>query len=572
MKTRCFFQNFKYHSRLGFTLLELLIVLGSITVISSGTWVAYQISNRRSETKSAIQGARTLSNTLMQTYGRTGSFANLDTQSVINGQLAPANLPVVNHSLTNPWGGSVTVAPSSTGSNAFSLTFKGVPSDGCVNMASQLSPNFEHVNVNNTSVGGIGQSVNIGLATQLCFGNKNTIMLTSNTVATPTTGGVLLPVDHGAPPPLPIPPPSTLGAASVAPVKAVTAQMADSTTQLKTFKIPTVSAVSVTGVPASVSRTITTSIMTPTTALPPQTCFPSVTQSTATSIDYGYQTLACQVGYAGSISQQQTRTKSIVTTTTKTCATLWSTPSVSRVSASPTYGAWGAWTTIANSCAAMCSTQLPSYAVQHNYQWVTINIGCPAGYSGTNSYQALQVQSNSPYCPNPSATSSPVYAGWSGWSNTGTTQNAIKNCHPNVTPPPTPSIASAMWGVNIDVSPSSTATSYQIGISCQLNATGPVISTIQNVPVAGLPSTSSNPNPNRFDIDTFTPAYRIGGIGETTSVPGVNEISAMTAALPQSQCKGFLFPLSTTAWVRACNSSGCSGWTSKPQFCNWNLC
>ena len=114
-------------SFLGFTLIELMITLGVISALSAGTYAGYRIYQTREQTNTAVQSSRTLATTLMQTYGHTGSFANLNTQSVITGGLSPSNLPVSNQALKSPWGGSVTVTPA-VSNEAYAITWNQVPS------------------------------------------------------------------------------------------------------------------------------------------------------------------------------------------------------------------------------------------------------------------------------------------------------------------------------------------------------------------------------------------------------------------------------------------------------------
>lgn len=561
------YEKTKLESTLGFTLLEIMLTLGAIAVLTAGGIATYQNLSARSHTQEATQQVRTLSNMLMQTWGQSGSFASLSGASIVQNKAVPEGISISKGQMENPFGGSILLSPT-VDNTAFVMTLDNVPNDACASMPGQLGREFSSVSVNGTQVYAPGMKIDVGTIAKMCGLGKNTLTLQGNPVSPPNFGEVALLPDHGNPAKSPIVP-TTKGSSAVASVSPITALTAQSSGLPSKLQSPTVSLVKTASVSVESISSPPTSPTTafPGTVLPPRTCFPSNVATPVSSTIYDTQTLGCPEGDTGSIDQQKTATQTVTTTTLTTCQSPWSAPFVTTTK-NTTQTAWSAWATTSNTCSPMCSTRLGSYAVQYSYNWATINVGCPAGYSGTNSYQELQVRTNSAYCRSPTSPVNPVYGGWTSWSNTGNTQNAVNTCQPNITPPPTPSIASAMWGVNIDVSPSPTATSYQIGLSCQLTATGPVASTIQNVPVAGLPSTATNPN----HFDTFSPAYRIGGIGETTSVPGVNELTAMTGALPQSQCKGFFFPLSTTAWVRACNSSGCSGWTSMLQMCSWGLC
>lgn len=543
----------------GFTLLEILIALGAISVLSAGTFAGYQVIHSRSQVTETVQSVRDLSNNLMQTYGNAGSFNGVSSASIAEHGMAPG-MTVEGDQLKTPWGGTVDV--ENLNNQAFSVTLNGVPSYACANVASQLSRNFVQVSVNGTVVkdSTAGTGMDVGLASKICgIGDKNALALISQTVAQPDFGEVPLPSDHGAVPKLPVTVPATLGAQSVAPVAAVQLVMPTTQAMPSALKAPSVSSAVGGG---SVSVAVGSAPTTPMPAFPgAASCIPSQTNSPATSTEYNTQTIGCQAGYTGQIQQQQSRTKTVTTTTTVSCPTVSSTP-VTSTTQSTSYGPYTAWADTSNTCSPMCSTRLGSgsWGQQASYGWITVNVGCPAGYSGSHTYQAQTVQTRTASCANPTAAVDPVYGGWTAPVQTGVTQNDSNSCVQNTPPPPTPSIAFAMWGGMIDVSPSATATSFQIGITCLPGASSPIPASIQSVANSGL-VTSNN------GFDTFKPALVIGaGSG------GQAQVTAMTAALPSSSCTFGIGFWNTTAWVRACNSGGCSGWAQATQFCSWSRC
>lgn len=552
------------HKEKGFTLLEIMLVLAGIAAVSAGGFYVAQRNNAQAKTQDAVQTARTLSTVLGQSWGQSGSFAGIDSQAVA--QQAP-QVSVKNNKLVNAWGGPIDFAPSPDGT-AYSMVFGGVPSSGCVGLSTQLARAFASVSVNNTALA----SADPVSAAKLCgASDRNTVTLTSFPVAPPDNGEVPLPADHGAAPKLPKVAPPTLGAQLVQPVSPVSSLSPVALALPQKLNGPVVSAATAGAVSSAPVAGGAPSIgnIPPGVALPPQSCFPSVTSTPVVSTVYNTQTVACQAGYAGSITQQQSAQQTVTTTKTTTCATKWSAPQTVTTTKTDT-GAYGAWSDVGNTCAPMCSTQLASYPAQANYQWANVSVGCPSGYTGQNTYQVLQVQTRSASCASPTSTAAPVYSGWSGWSNTGTTQNAVNTCAPAVVAPPVPQIAFSMWGVQVDVSPSPTATAYQIGISCgiQLNGVVPNPATVQTVPNSGLtqsPSTS---------FDTFQPALRIGGIG--ANLVGGSQVAAMTQALPITSCQmgggfGGTWPVQVQA--RACNGNSCSDWSaSVNQFCSFNKC
>jgi hypothetical protein len=127
-----------------------------------------------------------------------------------------------------------------------------------------------------------------------------------------------------------------------------------------------------------------------------------------------YRTVACPTGEYGSETQEATS-------------------SCPAYTGNPIYGSWITVSTA--NCHPNCSA--PATTQTSNYQWVTINVGCPAGYTGNNTYQAQQVQTITTSWSCPSVSSSPVSnTSASGWSNTGATQNVNNNC--TLSGPPVP--------------------------------------------------------------------------------------------------------------------------------------
>ena len=163
--------------------------------------------------------------------------------------------------------------------------------------------------------------------------------------------------------------------------------------------------------------------------LPPQTCFPSSTSTPKYTTETKTQTLACASGYSGAINQQATRTRTDTTTVTVTCADAWATP-VSTTTSSTIYSAWSAWSTTSNTCSATCQTRLGTspWSASPQYQYVSVNAGCPSGYAGSHTYDKQQSQYKTASCANPSAAVDPTWSAYSAWTDTGGKINEVNTC------------------------------------------------------------------------------------------------------------------------------------------------
>jgi len=90
----------------------------------------------------------------------------------------------------------------------------------------------------------------------------------------------------------------------------------------------------------------------------------------------------------------------------------------------PSTSAWSGWSytgatrNVVNTCAPASCTGSSS-----EDQWVNATGTCPAGETGTNTWEYEQTRSRT--C------TSGTWGGWSGWSNTGATRNATYTCAPS---------------------------------------------------------------------------------------------------------------------------------------------
>ncbi|QRG10214.1 hypothetical protein EZH22_31065 (plasmid) [Xanthobacter dioxanivorans] len=122
----------------------------------------------------------------------------------------------------------------------------------------------------------------------------------------------------------------------------------------------------------------------------------------------------CPGGQVGTITFQKEQTRAA------TCASETAVP------------VWGSWTDTGKQQNVVNTCYTPCVVPAAQTQWVSSSAACPAGYTGSNTWEAEQKRTA--YCPSPSAT--PV---WNAWAATGTTRNASNTC----APPPAPCVAPA---------------------------------------------------------------------------------------------------------------------------------
>lgn len=334
----------------GFTLVNLLLVLAVISVLSAAIFGTYKLVNHSAQDHTAVQSIRTLSRTVAQTYGQSGTYTGVTSAKLIQNDLAPQNL-IRHGQLINSWGGQITVAPQAgTNNEAYQISLAGIPTSACISLTSQLKKEFSSIDINGSQVASAGFWPDIGTLTNVCAAsNSNTIALNSYPLGSTTTGEVALGPNAGNAPPAPVLAPPTNGVTAVAGVTpvaptAIAAPVyASFAPPMSHSPAPGLAPVSVSAPPGGGGS-----------AIPPNTpgasCVPGSTSSSTDSTQTGTQTLTClQAGYpstyTGSVNQSRTRTQTITNTDNTTCATPWSAP-VTTTSSNTTYSAWSAWATV----------------------------------------------------------------------------------------------------------------------------------------------------------------------------------------------------------------------------------
>ena len=87
---------------------------------------------------------------------------------------------------------------------------------------------------------------------------------------------------------------------------------------------------------------------------------------------------------------------------------------------------WGLWGTISGSCAPC-----PGAGQEAAAQWVGVSVGCPAGQTGSNTWEKEQrtLRSYTYSCPaDTTVLPAPSFGGWGAWQDTGATRNHLNTC------------------------------------------------------------------------------------------------------------------------------------------------
>lgn len=139
-------KNFSSINRMknkGFSLIEILLVIGIIAVLAIAAFIIFpqvQASSRANTEQSNIMtmaaGVKNLFN---------GRYAGLTDGIAIDGNIVPASMHDGASTITSSWGGDATLAPSGTGNTLFTITYTALPTEVCLKLVPGLVQNFESI-------------------------------------------------------------------------------------------------------------------------------------------------------------------------------------------------------------------------------------------------------------------------------------------------------------------------------------------------------------------------------------------------------------------------------------------
>ncbi|MGH8602292.1 MAG: hypothetical protein ACREXR_05795, partial [Gammaproteobacteria bacterium] len=146
----------------------------------------------------------------------------------------------------------------------------------------------------------------------------------------------------------------------------------------------------------------------------PPPCTPLATQVENT---FPTQSLNCSAGQYGGFQQSRTGTRSRTSYCPGPASISWSAYS------------YTPWVTTSGSC-----TTCPAAWTDTALQWVAAAAGCPAGTTGSWTWEKQQTQSRSVNYNCPAGTASapaPTYGAFSGWADNGAKRSEVNNCLSN---------------------------------------------------------------------------------------------------------------------------------------------
>lgn len=173
----------------GFSLLELLLVLGIIAALVVGAFIVYPKVQASQRAEAESKNIATIQAGIKSLYTSASSFSGLTNTVAVQSKVFPDNMLVgtgSSASVVNAFKGKVTLdvstdSPSKAANSAFTITYENVPAAECTKIVSAAASNFYMAKVGSTVVKPAGSELSVTDVAKACDGggNSNTLVFTS---------------------------------------------------------------------------------------------------------------------------------------------------------------------------------------------------------------------------------------------------------------------------------------------------------------------------------------------------------------------------------------------------------
>jgi len=170
----------------GFSLLELLLVLGVIAALIVAAFIVYPKVQASQRAEAESNNIATIQAGVKALYASTSSYTGLTNKVAVQAKIFPDNMLAGTGSTANPvnvFKGNVVLSASSYGpsgvvGSAFSIGYTHVPAAECVKIATAVAGNFYMTQINSKVVKPAGGILDVAAAAAACSSN-NTLSFTS---------------------------------------------------------------------------------------------------------------------------------------------------------------------------------------------------------------------------------------------------------------------------------------------------------------------------------------------------------------------------------------------------------
>lgn len=161
----------------GFSLVELLLVLGVIALIAIAAFIIYPQVQAGTQANTEDTNVTTIAANAKSLFGNAGSYTGLNAGADVTGGQEKAIFPSGllqgpdgsgAGAVTNQWGGTVTAVANATSATKFDITYNKVTDAACVKFVAGIAASFDTVTVDGNSVKAAGSPPNAANIAQYC--------------------------------------------------------------------------------------------------------------------------------------------------------------------------------------------------------------------------------------------------------------------------------------------------------------------------------------------------------------------------------------------------------------------
>ncbi|MDD2840131.1 MAG: type 4 pilus major pilin [Rickettsiales bacterium] len=157
----------------GFTLVEILLVVGFIALASVGVYTIYSKVQTANSANAESRNLDTIRAGIKNLYGASPNYAGLTPAVANNAKITPEAMRATATTIVNTFGGTVGIAPTNLGTgtnNGFRITYPLVTDDVCTKLVTTGGAQFDQVTVGATVVKAFGTNViNPATVTTACI-------------------------------------------------------------------------------------------------------------------------------------------------------------------------------------------------------------------------------------------------------------------------------------------------------------------------------------------------------------------------------------------------------------------
>lgn len=180
----------KQKSKKGFSLLELLLVLGIIAALVVAAFIVYPKVQASQRAQAESNNIATIQAGVKALYTSASSFTGLTNTVAVQAKIFPDNMLSGSGSSASPVNAfkdnvtlaSVSTGPSGTAGSAFTITYSNVPAAECTKIITAAAGNFYSAGVGTAgNVKAAGEVLDVAKTATQCQtgGNSNTLIFTS---------------------------------------------------------------------------------------------------------------------------------------------------------------------------------------------------------------------------------------------------------------------------------------------------------------------------------------------------------------------------------------------------------